>query len=422
MSRTVRTVPGGAHLAVVMLVLGSAPYAEAAWLIEPSARLDASYEDNVRLASINEEDGIVGSVTAQARLRNVTEISSVSLLGGINYRSYSNVNDDNLDDRDSEFLIFAADRRTARAGFGLDGSYRRDDLLRRILLLEDPGAGSVDTPDEPIAPGDEGVPEDVNDGADVDAGASRQQIRRERFSISPSVGYALSARNSIELTYDYYGLNYDENDTTPLDGIQDSETNALTAEFNRALSERTSIGTAVRVAKFEPDQGLDTDIYEATLIYSRQLSERNNLSVTLGGRRTESDASKDTGGLLNARFDRRTPTGSVFASIERSLYPNSFGDIVETDRIALGIRQRITERWSWSLRGQAFSTDSTQNANSGRNRDFVTVRPEIRWSMTPAWSVGAYYGYEWVDRENDPNTASGNSVGVSLNYTPPRRI
>ena len=356
----------------------------------------------------------------------------MSLLAGANYRMYSNVDDDNLEDRGTQYLLFAGNRRNPRMSLGLDGSYRRDDLMRRVLVLDAPLGGAIDViGDDPVTDVDQGtdlggegdgdIGDDANQDPDVDTGSTRDQVRRERLSLSPSIGFTLSPRSRVNLAYTYYSLEFDADDIQVIGGgIQDSETNSVRGDYRYALSERTELGFTLMAAQFEPEISPDSDVYEATLDINRQITERDTLSIRIGGRITESDVADEDGGVLSVVYNRRTDTGSVYGSIERQMYPSAYGDLVETDRIALGWRRSLSARWSMNIQGQAFSTTGSQNGN--RDRDYFSIRPDVRWAMTEALSLGMYYQYRWVDQENVSGDASGNSVGLSLNFTPPRRI
>ena len=389
--------------------------AHAAWLTNGSARVDSVYEDNVYLSSDNQDSAIVTTANLQGEIRQVTETSNVSAIAGLKYLNYGQVG--NLSDNDEEFGSLRSWWRSERLRWGVTGTFRRDLLLSTVGYIGpvdlatgaagDPGAG-VDT-----------TGDGVSDGT-IDQGAVEVQVRRNRTQVNPFVGYELSERTSASLQYGYNRTDYSNEQGSFL---QDSQANRASVQVVHRFSERDSMRGSLGAAKFNPETGSSTNTYDLTTGWEHRFSELAGASVDVGASRTERDGNGDTGALFRARGYRRTEVGSFFAQVERRLYPGTNGELVETDRMIFGLKRSLSERMEISVTGDGYKTSSTgTNLSAVDYRDYATVGPELRWSLSPELSVGATYQFTWADRQGDQGTAAGNSVGVFVSYQPRREL
>jgi len=400
------------------LLVGSA-VAQAAWVTDGQLRADSAYDDNPTLSSTGEDDSVINTVHGQAEVRQVTESSSISAIGGISYIDYVDPHADgaDLNDKDTEFADIRSSWRGERLGWGLNGSFRRDVLLRTIGFIRDPlPAGGTDGGDT-TSGGDVGgdhPPNGPPPGDNVDAGSVDRQIRRYLGYVSPSVNYALTERTSAQLAYIYSSLHYDRGDEV---GLENSQTNGVRAELERSLSETDRVRLSMAAARFDPELSTKVDAYEMTAGWTRKYSEVAGLSVDAGASYADSqDGQTDNGFVIRVRGYRNTEVGRMFVQAERQLYPTGYG-LVETDRLTLGFEHAMSDTVRLALMGDSYKT-------SGNNeRKYISVGPNLTWSLNSNYSVGATYHYYWVDRESDPGgAASGNSVGVFIAYRPQREF
>jgi hypothetical protein len=399
--------------------------AHGAWVVEPSASVGTSYDDNVRLNPQNEEDAIITNAELQARVRRLTETTEIAALASANVFKYSKVDTINDDLRETAFVELSANRRFQRSSISMRGSYRRQDLLRNTAIIDD-GQSSSDQADADSggAP-DTDLADDILTGADPDSGSVEQQVTRNTIRAQPNVNYQLSERTSVDLGYSFVDTSYDESGPSTVNTQDDYKTHTGSLRLQRQMSLSDTAWLEVARTWYQPD-GLfnpDTDSWNATLGWRRQVSERMNVAVSAGGRRTDSDFSgTDTGFLLNARIDRRTERGRLFTIVSRTFQPNAYGEEVQLDRLRVGFNQGISDRMSWTLSGNLFSTDDSSSGSGNRDQDYANVSASLQRAFTQAWSVRGTYSYTWVDRKRDDGSATRNSVGLSLVYTPPRRL
>lgn len=385
--------------------------AHAAWVVEPSARLSTSYEDNVQLEADNEDDAVVSTATGQARIANVTERSSISGVLGANYINYTAVDD--LDDRTTWFAQFAGNRRYERANLRLQSSARRNVILRRINAIpeefdpSDPGAEPA--PGEPI--------DEFDPDTDIDENVAREQIERTNITVTPSFSYNFTERTRGEVGYSFFGLRYAEDQNR----FQDSDQHSVFTRLNRQISPLDNVRLELRGSRFEPDAALESDMYEGTVGWNRRASERLNFGIDLGARQVDSDLSNDWGTVVRLNATYRTQTGRLSGSLERSVLPSSFGDLVEADRLNLSYDHRFGPLTSFRLGARAYET-RRDDGSSNRDRQFFVVQPSFNWDFAPAWNFSFGYEFRWTDRANQEGSAQGNAVTLGLIYRPPSRL
>jgi hypothetical protein len=390
----------------------------AAWTADAAVRVDTSYDDNVRLSADNEDDAIVTTADAKGEIRQLTENSEISAVAGVIYLDYSGVEDDVLQDdlpaEDIEYADLRAHWTGERITWSLDGSVRRDLLLETVGFIRDPlavGAGGENSGSN--------AGEDLSTGGTIDQGSVEQQIRRYASSINPSFDYHLSERSRARLGYTYARVDYNNGLRA---GLQDSQSNLLALDLERDMSEVDTVRLTTRAGQFDPDIDPKTDAYEMTVGWVRQFSESSNGSIDVGANHTDEDGRGDNGFVIRVRGFRTTELGSMYLQAERQLTPSGFGELVETDRLQFGYATRLSENVGLTLTGDAYSTRAQNEFDRRDDRDYVSLGPEVKWLFTPDFSLGARYRYRWVDRRDDPGSATGNVFGIFIAYQPQREI
>jgi opacity protein-like surface antigen len=388
--------------------------AQAAWLVEPSLEVRSSYDDNVRMNEENEQDGIVTTGTAQLQLRNVTERSEVSMLGGVGYIAYADVDD--LDNQDLQFLRFTGRQSTERTEFGMRAVGRRDLVLRRLAPILDPLDESA--PDRDAGPEARDIDGPL-DAGDVDVGAVDEEIRRTRFELAPYVQMNLNERTDVRLGLRYAQRNFGSN--AELVGLQDTTTSGADMRLRRAVSPLTSVDLTVGYTLLESDTAIDTDTYRATVGWQHQLSPATAIGADIGANRTENDLSSDTNMRYRIFTNRTTPLNRFSAQLERSAVASPFGGVVQADRLNADYRQLLSERLELNLSLYGFRSERIGEGTQ-TDREYVEIGPELFWRATQSWRLGAAYRFRWTDREETDGTARSNAVTVSIRYQPPRQL
>jgi len=399
--------------------------ARAAWDISPAAQISTQWSDNVRMSPDSKESALVSTATGQIRLRNVTETSEVSVAAGLSFLKYSYV--DGLEDQDIQFLNFSARQKRQRLTFGFTGSYRRDVMLRRSAFISDSGEGFSNS--NPIDEGD--TPEDfpaLNEDPDLDDSLTRIQVRRERIRVSPSFSWRLSERMNTRLGLTYSELNYGQNGT--LVGLQDNKNQGVSLSIRRRITDKDSLSLNGSASFFKPGLSPDSQNYVLKAVWGHKTSERSDVRFELGIRRTERDSgliqnsSRNTGFVFRVRGNRQYENMQIQAVAERSVYPGSFGQLVETDRLTLNLNRDLAERTKFSLSARAFRIDTDSDTPGRNDREYLQISPLVSYRMSPAFTAQFSYEYTWIDRKQinviDSGTAEGHAVSLAISYTPPR--
>ena len=136
----------------------------------------------------------------------------------------------------------------------------------------------------------------------------------------------------------------------------------------------------------------------------------------------ESDQQNNNGWLFNANASYITESSRFNGYIGRSLLPSAYGNIAEADTARLNYSRDLSERWSLGLNARFYSTDNSSDNDNGVERKLATITPSIDWEMTESFTLGLGYTYDWIDRNDEPDSYTGNSVSVTFRYTPPSQL
>jgi hypothetical protein len=399
-----------------------------AWTTDGWLRLDSRYDDNVQLSPDNEEDAIVTAANAGANVRRVTENSELSVLAGVSYFDYSGYSgQEDLTNENVEYGDVRGEWRGDRVTWNLASSIRRDVLLETVGIIRDPlapvaGTGPSAAPGNAggttAIPGGTNIDQDVSTGGTVDEGSVEQQVRRYDIGVNPTVDYNLTERTTATLGYGFQRLEY--HDAGQAD-LEDSDTNRVSLAFSHELSEVDSVRLSTNVGRYSPQNNSDTDAWGATVGWAHEFSEVSGASIDVGGNSRDQDGNTEVGLSFRLRGYRQTESGRMYLQATRSLMPSGGGTLAETDQLLFGYRTPLSETVDATLTANVYSTNSNDDA-SNDDRKYLSVGPQLRWAFTPNYSIGATYRYTWVDRQDDPGSAQGNSIGIFIAYQPQREF
>ena len=406
--------PRSLAVACALATASLVPAAQAAWVVTPSASVRAEVSDNVQLApEDNEESGTTSRVSAQARLRNVTDVSDVSAVVGASYLAYTGVS--NLDNRDDQFIEVVGVRSFERSQLGLNASIRRDDLLRSAQIIDDAFLDSEDAIDEDL--------DGQIDEIDVDVSTIQEQLDRVRVNIAPSISFQLNQLTSAQLEYSYFEIFYEDSSLAELIGAQETRSQTISGALIRQIDETTSVNVRTSYSFFEPELSQESDVYELSVGLSRQLDEKTSVELQVGANRNDPEFSDaENGFLARVGLNRRTTNGILRFTAERRLTTGSFGSVLETDQLRLRYRHRFSRRLVGTLALSGLSTESSNDPFSRQNRDLVNFTPEISWRFNENWTGTAGYRLRWTDRDIQADDATSNAAFISLTYRPRSEI
>jgi hypothetical protein len=395
---------------ICLVVLLSSSASAAVWLFDPKVTLSQEYNDNYRLStnSSNEDEVSTTILSGNLALKGKSERLNVRAILGLDAINYSG-DDDSLDDRNNQSVRLTSEyRATERNKFSLRGKILRDSILRttRLNFLQNPD----DTPFDP----DE----------DVDVDLVRDNIRRTRFDISPGWDYLLNETTTLGLKYTYKDNSYSGDSSRSL---TEFDSQAIKASISRQLTEKDRLTGSISETYYRPDEvgpDRDVDTLEARLGWVHKFSESFEMDLTIGGRDSDfenSQKSSDSGFVGNIGATKRTGLTTYRVNIQRRENPSSSGNVVEVDEINVDINRAITEKLTFSFNGRFFDTETTDDSNSGSNREYISLEPALSWRFLQSWVAGA--GYRYTEEDLDiGGSGDSNSAYVSISWSPPRQF
>ena len=210
-------------------------------------------------------------------------------------------------------------------------------------------------------------------------------------------------------------------------GLFDYDNASLAAEYRYRVSERDEAFGRVGASRFRVrDLATRTDSVSVLVGWARDLHERTSASVA--------------GGLVHSRFERpdfvgpppddvsgalaettlthEFETGSVEASLGRSLLPTGDGFLVQRDRLEIVAVHRLAPRWR--LRGHLFAyrNDSLGEDNRAAKVSYGRASLALVHDLDREWLLHAEVAHSRRENRATDRQAHANLVLLQLVYTP----
>jgi hypothetical protein len=286
-------------------------------------------------------------------------------------------------------------------------------------------------------------------------------VPRNTKSVSPTVTYNLSEKNSLQLGYSYQDVAYDraQNLINNLN-YSDYSFQQYSATASHAYTERLSFNLTGAYSEYESanqspglafgvipittgfSQKSTTFTYQAGLQYL--FDEQTQLAFSAGIRDTDtqstqftyfrdttipfplsqqSSLSKNTvGNVFSASLARKSEWGNFSLSAGQQLNPASTGQQQTSTTFSAQGRYNLTERLSTGINAnyllsESISTFSNDTSRSN-NRTFITLSPNVQWRWTPEINLDLSYSYRQQVIESNNQTITGDSVQLQFSYQP----
>ncbi|MEL6768512.1 MAG: hypothetical protein AAFP17_15125 [Pseudomonadota bacterium] len=267
------------------------------------------------------------------------------------------------------------------------------------------------------------------DGIFTDSDAERLD-----FSFTQGVGYALSQRNSLNVSAGVSITRFSESD----DELEDSDRFFGSVGVSRAVSPRLSIGVSAVASRFTTGTSLDETTGTTVGVnvgFSRSFQEDISFSGSVGVRyvniveqvavlpvgtvETEETNVGATGGFS---FSYDVGNTDLSAGLSQVVSPTEDGDIEEATTLNAGLSHAINSRQSFNL-GMSFTrrtniSETVGNSGSSEQEFFGQISPTYAYRLTQNWS--ANLGYAFRVTNDDDGTEFSNSV--FLGFSRPLRI
>ena len=246
-----------------------------------------------------------------SRITDTTSINGIIALDFIKYFGDT----ERLDDKDNQLVGLSGARKWERLDTKLDFSFRRDTLLRSVR-------SAFRAPDDIVIDPDESVDDNL----------VTENIRRNRISVRPSIGYSLTEVTDLRMEYAYLDTFFSDKGTV---NIVDYFTHTLRGRASTRLSEKNRLIALLLVSRYESEADRVFDTYEGQAGISHDFDETSNLTFTLGGRRTDLESPQedlqDNGFVFRLSGIKRTGTTKFNGLLQRNVTPSSTGNLVQTD-------------------------------------------------------------------------------------------
>jgi hypothetical protein len=394
LGQALRRLPRDRRTAFLLMALAVPLHVGAdQWYFEPRASLDTFYDTNVRLLS---EDATPSpGVKARVHLKGGerTETSDVALDASVVAWRYA---DAPAYDSNDLFIDLTAVHKRERDRFALNGRIDYDSTATSELET---------------------------------SGRVQANKRRERLYVAPSWVHLLSERATVEARASYTDVGYE--DAGPLTGLTDYTyvTGGLVGTY--LLGETTSATTRLSFDRYDASTIPSTvDSVGISVGVRRAFSETLSGWAELGARYSESTylsaagnmtGQTDTGPIAELGLDWRGETTSVLASLRRALVPSGNGELLDTTRTSLSVREDLSPRWSVLASLSAVrNRDDTGGPEKSEDRDYVSFEPSVRYRLTEWWELRGSYRYRSQAYEPSGRSADSHAVFLSISYTWPR--
>lgn len=391
-----RAARGGAVvMAVGALILVAAGTARAAeWIVEPSIAVESLYDDNLDL-TIDDTESVSGYlILPRLQVKANTEVSKTALDG---YVAYTDYGDSDVEDKSEVATYLTSERQTSERGtLGLRGEYRRDTLFERTDF--GPGTGNI---------------------RDVDIGLSRDtEVRRHFWMLEPSWNWLLSERSAVRFGYRHTDSRY--TNATGTDLVDYTEQGVSTT-YSRSLTDRSDVNVTVNAARFEPDIDEEATTLQLMAGLRRAFSDtlRGNFGAGVSRTRTESGAAEDTssGFVFSAGLEQRAETSTLDGVISSDVTPSGLGRTVRSDQIRVRWTLQTAPTVQFVLQTHLLRNRALEGDDPAVDRRYYELQPELRWQWLEDLFLSGSYRYRRQKFDADPDSAQSNAFFLGFAYS-----
>lgn len=370
------------------------------WFVEPTASLRGMYDDNVRLETTNILSDQSAQFTLDSRFGYRDELSETKLQVQLDSERFASLEDL---DGDDQKLGLESTFRFGLNRFGLTAAYERDGTRN----TEQTTTGLIQT-----------------------------RHRRILRTLTPFWEYQISERSSLFANYYHTDVSYDS-EAPQVDYLYKGAVLGVSHSLSEAVQLRGQLG----YSKFEVDENSTiqkTKSFNVGLFY--QLSEKMVWSVSAGQRKTESafqeltffpatlsfgfesQSVTSTTSQLDTSLEAIRETGSIKVQLGISEQPSGDGRLLQTSRLALYFKHKISEKLSLGLDLAAYINETGGGLSiDSDDREYFMVKPAVYWRLSEWWSISADYRYRQQEfTSSNSGVAESNAFFISLSYVWPR--
>ena len=178
---------------------------------------------------------------------------------------------------------------------------------------------------------------------------------------------------------------------------------------------------------YKSDDNEKANDYRLTFGWQHLISETLTFNLNAGGRYTtvedySGEKNSNFGGVGSIGLARKGETFSSEIRYSRDLSSTTEGEIILVDRLFLSVDKRMTERFGFRFRGNAYYSNRENNDESNDKVVSFELTPAIYYMLTENHSVELLYNYRNQRELDEPGnpTTQRNYVALSFNFVFPK--
>lgn len=257
-------------------------------------------------------------------------------------------------------------------------------------------------------------------------------VRRDTRAGGVQWQHTLTERLSVQAQGDWTRVTYDQGGA--LTNLTDYRYISLAPSVSYALTERDSVQLQGSVGRYNSlDDITSSKDYNLQLGLSRQLNERWALSASAGYSKSKNIRKyffgpfylgsleyAQNGGIYNLGLKRVGETIQLGLTLTRSLRPTGFAFLSRQDSADLRLQYQRSEKWSLSAQASFSKSNDPQTGGGETRRRYGAATLSADWHWTPDWLFtvrASKVAQRFADAQFATTRFDGHSTGVALELT-----
>ncbi|MCW1886940.1 outer membrane beta-barrel protein [Luteolibacter flavescens] len=239
---------------------------------------------------------------------------------------------------------------------------------------------------------------------------------RTEFASEARVTWSVRERVAVEVAAGYESTTYDDS------RFADSSNAYGGIALRYAYSPKTTLSAAYKFGRFEVDGAGPQDVHRTTARIEWKPREKIAVDIEVGAEHRIFDSGSDTTPVVEARVGWTPKEGTeIYLDAYRRERASAYlaGQNYTQGGVALGITQRLGEKWSAKLEGGVESAEYSRVSGAGiagREDKIHFIRPAVEYRFTDDFSMGLFYRYS----ENRSNSRAfgyeNHGAGIEMGY------
>lgn len=391
----------------------------AEWVAEPTVTIASTYNDNVRLRSVNEVDSTSASLSAGLNAQIKQQVWGLNIDTRVRTVQYS---DEAGLDTNNVFVNLGSHYRTELQRWNFAADFERNTTFDENFSTQFFANGILDA-----------------------------QTQREKIVLSPAWSWTMNPLWSMRVSLQATDIKYDEVNSLIL---SDSATDSAQVSTKYQLDDVADVNVTVAYSKTERDQDkreIGFYEYENTsyqLSYNYQSAENSTLNIGFGRRETNTigagvpACNLPSLSLPNCSFPfavvlidtNTTNTGNTFSvsynyngeisdysiALNRSITTSTSGFAQEVDDITIRYNRKLSATLALGLILHTTEATSIDSLSASIDRDSLRIEPSLAWRFSKDSRLSVGYRYRQQTFAQSGVESEANSIYINLSFFWPR--